>query len=191
MSNQDYISRSPAKKKKKPRKKSKKVQPVASIKTKIVGILAILLLSAFAYGLWALKNSPETKTPIQTEPKKTSNTEMINEEEANALPEPPQEKWTYVKDLENKQVEVGEYEVEQGGPYKMQCGSFKTRKQAEVLKANIAFAGLEAVIQSSTGKNGTWYKVALGPYPRKRMAEKDKNKLKRNNINYCQIWLWK
>jgi len=191
MSNQDYISRSPAKKKKKPQKKTKKAQPVATIKTKIVGVLVILLLCGFAYGLWALKNSPETKTPIQNAAEKISESKKSPEKKINTLPKPPKEKWTYVKDLENKQVEVGEYEVEQGGPYKMQCGSFKTQKQAEVLKANIAFAGLEAIIQPSTGKNGTWYKVALGPYPRKRMAEKDKNKLKRNNINHCQIWLWK
>ncbi|TPH17734.1 SPOR domain-containing protein [Litorilituus lipolyticus] len=191
MSNQDYISRSPAKKKKKPQKKGKKAQPVATVKTKIVGVLVILLLCGFAYGLWALKNSPETKTPIQNAPEKVTESKKSPDKKANSLPKPPKEKWTYVKDLENKQVEVGEYEVEQGGPYKMQCGSFKTQKQAEVLKANIAFAGLEAIIQPSTGKNGTWYKVALGPYPRKRMAEKDKNKLKRNNINHCQIWLWK
>ena len=73
----------------------------------------------------------------------------------------------------------------------MQCGSFKTQKQAETLKARIAFSGLEAQVKSVSGKNGTWHKVYLGPYPRKRLAEKDKHKLKRNNINYCQIWLWR
>lgn len=190
MSNQDYISRSPAKKKKNTRAKkgSAKVEPQVTAKTKAIALLALLLIAGFAYGLWALKTSPETKEPLTTEVTKPSNTAKPK---AQTLPKPPKEKWTYVKDLENKEVEVGEYQVEQKGPYKMQCGSFKTRKQAEVLKANIAFAGLEAKIQPSTGKNGTWYKVALGPYEKKRQAEKDKNKLKRNNINYCQIWLWK
>ncbi len=72
----------------------------------------------------------------------------------------------------------------------MQCGSFKTLKQAEVLKANIAFAGLSAQISAPVGTNSTYYKVYLGPYEKKRDAEKDKHKLKRNKINYCQIWLW-
>ena len=76
------------------------------------------------------------------------------------------------------------------GPYKMQCGSFKTRKQADTLKARIAFSGLVAQVSQSKGSNGTWYKVYLGPYPKKRAAEKDKHKLKSNNINHCQIWLW-
>ena len=91
----------------------------------------------------------------------------------------------------NPTIEGGQYEVKEKGPYKMQCGSFKTSKQAETLKARIAFSGLEAQVKSVAGKNGTWHKVFLGPYPRKRLAEKDKHTLKRNNINYCQIWLWR
>lgn len=190
MSNQDYISRTPAKKKKNTRAKKNTVKATTAltVKTKAMILLSTLLIAAFSYGLWALKTSPETKEPLLTTP-----TETVKEssKKSQALPKPPKEKWTYVKDLENKEVEVGEYEVEQKGPYKMQCGSFKTSKQAEVLKANIAFAGLEAKVTPAKGKNGTWYKVALGPYPKKRDAEKDKNKLKRNNINHCQIWLWK
>lgn len=192
MPNHDYISRTPAKKKKNSRAKKKAANqaPAFSTKNKAISVLVVLLLAAFAYGLWALKHNPETKNPIVTTPAvKASTTKTV--EKSKSLPKPPKEKWTYVKDLENKEVEVGKYEVQQGGPYKMQCGSFKTQKQAEVLKARIAFAGLEAVIQPSTGKNGTWYKVALGPYAKKRDAEKDKHKLKRNNVNYCQIWLWK
>ena len=80
--------------------------------------------------------------------------------------------------------------MEEKGPYKMQCGSFRKRSQAEAMKAQIAFSGLVAKVSESSGKNGIWYKVALGPYPRKRMAEADKHKLKRNNITTCQIWLW-
>jgi cell division protein FtsN len=64
-------------------------------------------------------------------------------------------------------------------------------KQAEILKATIAFTGLTSQISESKGKNGIYYKVFLGPYERKREAEKDKHKLKSNNVNGCQIWLWK
>ena len=95
-----------------------------------------------------------------------------------------------MKDLKNKQVEEGHYEVEEKGPYQMQCGSFRTLNQAETLKAKIAFVGIESQVRKTTGKNGTWYKVVLGPYSRKRAAEADKHRLKSNNINYCQIWLW-
>ena len=86
---------------------------------------------------------------------------------------------------------MGQYDVKQSGPYKMQCASFKTMKQAEILKANIAFTGLSAQIAKSVGTKSTYYKVFLGPYDKKRDAERDKHKLKNNKINGCQIWLWK
>lgn len=187
MANQDYVSRAPAKKKNTNRngKKTAKNANGVPLKAKLISLLLIILIAAFGYGLWSLKTDPSTKTPL-VEPIKTTKTKKANE-----LPKPPKEKWTYVKDLETKEIEVGEYKIEDKGPYKMQCGSFKTQRQAETLKARIAFSGLEAQVQSVTGKNGTWHKVFLGPYPRKRLAEKDKHKLKRNNINYCQIWLWR
>ncbi|TWX68632.1 cell division protein FtsN [Colwellia demingiae] len=191
MANQDYVSRAPAKKKKNNRngKKPSNNSSAVPLKAKLISLLLLILIAAFAYGLWSLKTDPSTKTPL-VEPIKTVN-EKKPLNKTDELPKPPKEKWTYVKDLETKEIEVGKYEVKEKGPYKMQCGSFKTQKQAEILKARIAFSGLEAQIKSVTGKKGTWHKVFLGPYPRKRLAENDKHKLKRNNINYCQIWLWR
>ena len=190
MANQDYVSRAPAKKKKNSRngKKTSKNSSAVPLKAKLISLLLIVLIGAFSYGLWSLKTDPSTKTPLIETVKITKEKKPLNK--TDELPKPPKEKWTYVKDLETKEIEVGEYKVEEKGPYKMQCGSFRTQKQAETLKARIAFSGLEAQVKGVSGKSGTWYKVFLGPYPRKRIAEKDKHKLKRNNINYCQIWLW-
>ncbi len=187
MSNQDYITRSPAKKKKNNPYKKKAVEQAPSNhpKSKLIIAVVIILITSFAYGLWLLKTSPNTKTPNTSQAIKTV------AKKATTLPKPPEEKWRYVDDLKHKEVEVGEYEVKKSGPYKMQCGSFKTQSQAEVLKARMAFAGVESQIQTAQGKNNIWYKVVLGPYSRKRTAEKDKHKLRNNKINGCQIWLWK
>jgi cell division protein FtsN len=190
MANQDYVFRPPAKKTKYKRvaKKPEKENNKFPFKAKVISVLLVILISAFVYGLWVLKTNPSTKNPL---PIVVDNIEKNNTGKHNkALPSPPKEKWTYVEDLTTKEVEVGQYEVKEKGPYKMQCGSFRTQQQAETLKARIAFTGLEAQIKAAKGDNSVWYKVFLGPYPRKRSAEKDKHKLKRNNINYCQIWLW-
>ncbi len=186
MSNQDYISRTPPKKKKNSpyKKKSAEPTPTVSVKAKLIGAIVIILIAAFSYSLWFLKTSTITKTPIESQSKITTTKEQH-------LPEPPTEKWTYVENLKTKEIEVGQYEVKQNGPYKMQCGSFKKQSQAEALKAKMAFAGIESQIQTAQGKNSTWYKVVLGPYARKRAAEEDKHKLRNNKINGCQIWLWK
>lgn len=186
MSNQDYISRTPPKKKKNSpyKKKSAQPTPILSVKGKLIGLLILILIAAFSYGLWFLKTDESTKVPIQIDT-------AISPEKEKHLPAPPEEKWSYVENLKTKEIEVGEYEVKQNGPYKMQCGSFKTNAQAESLKAQMAFVGIESQIQTAQGKNHTWYKVVLGPYTRKRVAEQDKHKLRNNNINGCQIWLWK
>lgn len=186
MSNQDYISRTPSKKNKNSPYKKKSAEKASGlpIKAKLIGILVIILTAAFAYGLWFLKTSTVTKSPNQTPDK-------IEIKKEQNLPKPPKEKWTYVENLKTKEIEVGQYEVKKNGPYKMQCGSFRTRTQAESLKARMAFVGIESQIQTAQGKKNTWYKVVLGPYSRKRAAEEDKHKLRNNKINGCQIWLWK
>jgi cell division protein FtsN len=189
MSNQDYIARTPAKKKKNNPYKKNTPQPTPkfSFKAKLISFIVLVLIIAFAYGLWFLKTSPKTKAPIQTATPTTSST---TKKETN-LPKPPKEKWTYVENLKTKEIEVGQYEVTQKGPYRLQCGSFKTTARAETLKATIAFVGLEAFVKKSVGSNGTWYKVILGPYARKRLAEQDKHKLRNNSVNRCQVLLWK
>ncbi len=182
MAHQDYVSRSRAKNKKQsPYKKHTEPTPGASLKVKLIAAFLIIALPSFGYLLWTIKDK---------QPEAIVTPKVIKSTKVTELPEPPEEKWTYVDDLKSKQVEVGEYEVKQNGPYKMQCGSFKTRKQAESLKAKIAFTGLVAQVSKSVGTTATWYKVYLGPYAKKRTAEKDKHKLKNNSVHGCKIWGW-
>ncbi len=185
MAPQDYVSRKPNSKQKSPYKKETQPSPAMSLKLKVVLAITIFFTAAFGYGLWKLNQTP-AQPPIFEETKKAAPAKQETD-----LPAPPQEKWDYMKELETKEVEVGEYEVTNKGPYQMQCGSFKSREQAEVLKAKIAFAGITSQVRETKGKNGTWFKVILGPYERKRLAEKDKHLLKSNQVNYCQIWLWR
>jgi len=185
MAHQDYVSRSKVSKKKNNPYKNKPASVPTGISTKVKLLAGFLIvaLSAFTYFLWSIK---DIEPPIQTTPNKTNTAKQ----KSNELPTPPEEKWQYMEQLKTKEVDEGEYTVKEQGPYKMQCGSFKTRKQAEVMRATIAFSGLSSQVSSAKGTSGTWYKVFLGPYQQKRAAEKDKHKLKSNNINTCQIWLW-
>ncbi len=186
MAHQDYVSRSNSTKKKNTpyKKKSSEAPAVLPLKTKIIMIVLAVSLGGFAYLLWSIKDIEPSETL-------TLPTKKMPPKKSGDLPAPPEEKWQYIEQLKSKEVEVGEYTVEEKGPYKMQCGSFRTTKQAEVMRATIAFAGLSAQTSASKGSNGTWHKVFLGPYERKREAEKDKHKLKSNGITTCQIWLWK
>ena len=156
---------------KRPKKKEKQSFPFLAFS------IAILLTGFIGYFIFAVEK-PE---PVKVAPKQT-----VRKEEQ--LPEKPQPKWQYEKSLQSKEVIVDIPEEKKNTrPYQMQCGSFKKQGDAESLKAKIAFQGLNSIVK----KTGTWYRVILGPYDRKRMAEKERHKLQRAKINGCQIWYWR
>lgn len=62
----------------------------------------------------------------------------------------------------------------------VQCGSFKNLEQAESIKANLAFAGLESRISSTDD----WHRVVLGPY-NKETAEKIRDRAKSVGVSGC------
>lgn len=189
MAHQDYVSRkkSPPKGKKSAKSRASAEQSGISFKTKSIALITIVALSVFSYFLWSIKD--KAAEVENTSPEQHSISPIKDEV---ALPVYDQDAdFDFMKDLKVQNVEPGKYEVNNKGPYLMQCGSFKRQSQAEELKAKIAFSGISSKVRQTKGSNGTWYKVVLGPYERKRLAENDKHKLSRNKINHCQIWLWR
>ncbi|MGL5471043.1 MAG: SPOR domain-containing protein [Shewanella sp.] len=114
----------------------------------------------------------------------------VPKKDPNALPPKPKEEWTYLDELENKHVEVDIPDVvatRAPQQYQLQCASFRQESQANQMKAVIAFQGLEAQVRQIEGTSGTWYKVILGPYERKRDAERKRHVLQNAGINGCQL----
>lgn len=178
MANKDYVRRGRS-----PKKPAKK--PAPRRKSWRSGILAILLVGLFGYGLYSLSHDPEPKEPVVvTQPvKQTSKPAKAKSD----LPPPPTEKWDYVETLPNREIEVVAKEQQVSDiPYVMQCGAYKTMQQAETRKLDIAFQGLKSQIRKK--ENSSWYRVILGPYTLKRDAERDKHKLQRAKIEPCAIW---
>ena len=161
---------------KRPKKKKKQDFPFLALS------IALILTGFIGYFIFAV-DKPE---PVKAIQKKTVKKEEL-------LPEKPQPKWQYEKSLQSKEVIVDIPEEEKNTrPYQMQCGSFRNKSDAEALKANIAFQGLNSIVKRTESKNNSvWFRVVLGPYERKRLAEKDRHKLQRAKINGCQIWYWR
>ncbi len=106
------------------------------------------------------------------------------------LPKKPKSKWLYETDLVSKVVNVDIPDKKISTKrYQIQCGSFRIKEQAEALKAKIAFQGLHSEVTKT--KTSAWYRVILGPYKRRRKAEKDRHKLQRAKIYGCYVWLWR
>ncbi len=158
-----------------------KAQPERKPFPVLLIMLAVLLAGGFAYGLWYIKHNAD--------PKAIKAQQKALEQPAKTVIQKPKTP-EFINEMKQQEIKVEVNEPEQQGPYMMQCASFKTYAQAETLKAKIAFAGLLAEIKRSEGKNGVWFKVRLGPYETKRLAESDKNKLKRQKIMGCSILLW-
>ncbi|WP_261816474.1 SPOR domain-containing protein [Vibrio gallicus] len=175
MARKDYVKGGRA-----PKKRSKKSAPAKKPWKAI--ILALILVLGLAYLLFSLSQDPEPpkqeiSTPISKAPS----------QDDEVLPPPPKEEWDYVKTLPEREVKVvPKKEKLSAIPYVMQCGAYKSRAQAEERKMDIAFQGLSSEIRQRKGSS--WYRVTLGPYARKRQAEKEKHKLQRAKIEPCLIW---
>lgn len=87
------------------------------------------------------------------------------------------------KSLKEKNVAKKPAETKsKGKQYVLQVGSFKNLEDAEKLKANLAFLGLEASIQHVTINNQLWHRVRFGPYSDKQQLSQNQNLLKNNDI---------
>ena len=169
MAQHDFIN------KKRPSKKAP--PPKAKLPIGLL-LLAIVLVSGLSYGLWYIThNKPTVKSTEQTK------STVKAHKQPEVKPQPPK----FIEEIKSHEVEVEVTEQEQKGPYALICGSFKTSERAEAQKAMIAFQGISSDIHLS--KNG-YYRVKLGPYSTKRLAESDRNKLKRANAARCQILNW-
>lgn len=160
-------------------------------------VVAILLLSGFVYGLYFLANLEQSDIDLTDNATPSSETKNVIEGEHQSLeqltlpslPKLQEEQWEYIDSLPDFEVEVDTTgPIESDRQYIMQCGSFRTYERADELKAKLAFQGLESRILISDGKNGTWHRVVLGPYDRKRSAERDRHTLRDANIRGCKIW---
>lgn len=189
MAQRDYVSRGRGSQNKKNNKKSPPRQPRRPSKgsgqfPKAKLAIAVILLAGFAWFLWSISGAaPEDVDGPVSSP--------VSQQSEEALPEMPEEEWEYIESLPGYEVEVEVAEQKKSDKlYLLQCGSFRTRAQAEEMKANIAFQGLEAQIRDTQGSNGQWFRVILGPLQTKRDAERAKHTLRKINITTCMILTW-
>lgn len=180
MAHNDYISRKNTPKKNPYKKNQEPPENKFSLKHKVILLIILILAGSFAYFLWVIKD----KTPINAQPQNKQT--LVEQKPKVVLPEKHEEKWDFMQDLKNKNVEQSEYNIESNNhpkPYQVRCASFKSSERAESLKAQIAFTGLSAKVK----KIGSWYRVFIDGYQNKREAQNDINKLKQNKI-YCKIF---
>ena len=156
-------------------------------------LLLVMVAGALGYLIYIVKGAADQQpaTPaVVAAPKPGTAAPKPSAAPTNPIDQKPVEKWTYIQQLENKEVVVKLPDAKESSQkFLMQCGSFQSSAQAEQLKAQIAFQGLVAQVRHASGS--AWYRVVLGPYDSKRVAEQDKHKLiKAKAVGDCAIWFW-
>jgi len=174
------------------------------------------LLSGLAIGLFVafiiyLDKQPESDknfgTAVQQELEKLKNKKSTKKETtANTKTnkekkEPKFNFYTILPELEvlipesetrpptTSKPETGSKSSSTGKQYVLQVGSFQNLRDAEKLKANLAFFGLSAEIQHVTVNKQAWHRVRTGPYKNKKQLYQNQDLLKKNNIDSISMEL--
>jgi cell division protein FtsN len=94
------------------------------------------------------------------------------------------------KDIQGQATQEGVKQVEQPGTYLLQAGSFRSRQQADQLRARLALLGLETSVQAVTvDATQTWHRVRVGPFHNLRDLNNARALLKRNGVDAILIRL--
>jgi len=126
-----------------------------------------------------LEKIKQKKTSIESKPK-SPNKQEPKFNFYTILPELevliPEEE---IRPPENKNTPNGDISKR----YILQAGSFRSRQDAEKLKATVALLGLEASINQVSIDKEKWHRVRIGPVNNRRELNQNLNLLHRNNIN--------
>jgi cell division septation protein DedD len=168
----DYArGRKPAAAKPAARRKSRSSQPATAapasrLKWFGAGLLSGVFLSFMAYlgSLPADPGSTTQGTEAQAQPA--------------AVPKPRFDFYTLLPEQTiDVEVDPAEVTAPRDTPgatetYLLQAGSFRQREDADRRRAELLLLGLEPSVEETTGDNGRWFRVYLGPYDsRSRMSK--------------------
>ena len=134
----------------------------------------LVLLAAFGGGLYLLRSVPPTAVTPVPETKANAHKPTRNTPEA-APAEKDDPRFKFYDLLQESEVSTSQIDAYQPKDkdkpsgktyhYILQTGSFRSHDEAEKHKANIAFQGVKANIETIQNAQGeTWYRVATDPY---------------------------
>lgn len=150
-----------------------------------VWICLILMLGSFVAGILYLdsrivkssKANAKTQAPGSNKQKPKIDFYTVLENRKVDIPVPEDD----VDGLQNPSINKQAIEK-----FTLQAGSFQSATDADSLKAQLAFLGLEAKVHSANVNGATWHRVVLGPFASNSKISRAKNLLLENGIKYVQ-----
>ena len=186
----------------KPRRRKQHAQPRRGYKkhdapvSRSLVLAVVLLVGATAWALHSLNsieldkhlpkpNTDATAAPIVEKSRDaTGNEKMPSGDRAN---DSDYDFYVMLKDFEVIVRDDGTYRSSRSKKddvyYLIQAGSFKTGKQAERRRAELALLGLAAKVDNNTNSRGEhWYRVRLGPFGSRRAVAETRGTMIDNGI---------
>lgn len=162
--------------------------------------LSLAMIGGMGYLLYSLTQvdtpSPAaTQKPAPVASKVERSAEKAQETVDTAETE---ERFDFYKMLPESEVETESVTVYKSTPkdaktrytYLLQAGSFRSAADAERMRAKLILLGLpNAKTSKSTGQNGTWYRVRVGPFDNRSLMNRAHDKLVRQQIQPMEIRL--
>ena len=144
-------------------------------------LLIIGIFAAFVFFLDQKIDKGETKSPAATTPQRD------DEPRIDFYSILPNRKVDIPISEEDRQaIENPSINKEAVGEIILQVGSFQSAAEADSLKAQLAFLGLEAKVKSAVVNSDTWYRVMLGPFAANSELSRAQNLLLENKIQYMR-----
>lgn len=150
----------------------------------IVGVLIALFVTFLSF--LREKNTSQTQSIGKSLPSKA-------EKISNPSGEREKPEFQFYTILEKEQ-EVPDYELKIGkreehlsratpGRYELQAGSFRSFKEADKRKAQLALLGVEARIEKTKIGNRVWNRVKIGPFSTMTGVDNIRSRLRENRID--------
>ena len=137
---------------------------------------AIIILAAYGPELIEINETPANTTPpeLADQPRvEFEFPDLLRNMEVTADPEP------YAVPAEKRSDAPATYSI--------QAASFKSRRDAEILRAKLLLDDLPAKTTSSEVKGQVWYRVVVGPFQRRVEADRAMTRLREQKLSAIRI----
>lgn len=145
----------------------------------IAGVLVTLFVQLLIHLAGVDKQQDSTSQEAKSEPKKQQAKKQKTEK--------PKLQYRFYEELKQKHVTVEAEKVaereQEDYSYALQAGSFKSKQDAEQMRAEIILLGLDARVEARTSKTGTvWNRVIVGPFTSRSKLQQARSTLINNNV---------
>ena len=161
---------------------------------KWVWVFTFVMVSLFIGMLWLLSTVEPASPPTNTweETKKDVKTAIKDKKETT--PEPPKTGYDFYKLLEEQKVVVPKVEEYKSTPreqidyiYRSQAASFRSKEDAENLRASLILEGMQSYITSTEVNGKAWHRVFVGPFDNRSVMNKVHDKLVTRGISPMEL----